>query len=594
MVGILVTLSNLFGGLRSKAPNVGATVLSMRLAAALLLFLGLGCNQPGRGRTDAGGDRPTDNNQPFVDSDNDRLPDSLEIGVNPASPRDSNLDGVPDYLDPDCDDDTILDGDEAFEDPDMDGTPNYLDRDSDADTVPDISEAGDTALETLPVDTDDDSTPDYLDPDADDDGLSDRREVMAGTDRIRSDSDGDDVSDLVEVAAGSDPLRGEDSPRTRGDFVFVVPYQEPSDPDRDTLDFATTIRSADIYFLMDTTGSMRTSIDSLRDNIRSFIPQVRNVLSDAYFGIGDFRDYPVTGYGNAGDWVYQNRASITNSMSVIEAALQQYNQGGGGDNPEGLIPALYAVATGNSLPGNSGLTTAATCPAGTFGYPCFRSNAVPIVVMITDDQTHNGPNNANSYSNGTVGGVTPSYSDTIAALNAANISVIGVGQGTTGEQHMRAIATATGSVNGSGQPFYSTWSGGSPIGNTVLSQIQALAMTARFDVSVRYVDDPSDAVDTWAAFVDRLTPNEAGDASRSCVARAASDTNADGVRDTFLAVQGQRVCFDVFSKQNDTVEPAAEPLLFRATIQVIGDGFTVLDERTVFFLVPPNVQIEIG
>ena len=50
--------------------------------------------------------------------------------------------------------------------------------------------------------------------------------VMRGTSSVEGDSDMDGVSDLIEVGAGTDPLNAADNPRARGDFVFVVPYDE--------------------------------------------------------------------------------------------------------------------------------------------------------------------------------------------------------------------------------------------------------------------------------------------------------------------------------------------------------------------------------
>ena len=44
----------------------------------------------------------------------------------------------------------------------------------------------------------------------------------------------------------------------------------------------------------------------------------------------------------------------------------------------------------------------------------------------------------------------------------------------------------------------------------------------------------------------------------------------------------------VVSKQNTTVMPTDAPQLFRATVTVYGDGVTQLDQRDVFFLVPPK------
>ncbi|NMC71052.1 MAG: hypothetical protein GYA57_13440, partial [Myxococcales bacterium] len=73
------------------------------------------------------------------------------------------------------------------------------------------------------------------------------------------------------------------------------------------------------------------------------------------------------------------------------------------------------------------------------------------------------------------------------------------------------------------------------------------------------------------------------------------DETGDGHPDYFPRVlPGTSVCFDIHAKQNWTVPATREPQMFRATIQVMGDGITILDERDVFFLVPPVITIVIG
>jgi len=84
----------------------------------------------------------------------------------------------------------------------------------------------------------------------------------------------------------------------------------------------------------------------------------------------------------------------------------------------------------------------------------------------------------------------------------------------------------------------------------------------------------------------------AGDVARGCDPHAAEDTNGDGFLDTFRDVTpGSPACFDIIVKQNDTVMPLPTPQLFKATLHVLGDGFTELDTRDIFFLVPPHVEI---
>ena len=103
------------------------------------------------------------------DSDNDGIPDAVEIGSDPNNPIDSDGDGTPDYLDTDSDGDGIPDATEAGSDPttpqdtDGDGIPDHLDQDADGDGIPDATEVG--ADPANPTDSDGDGIPDYRDPD---------------------------------------------------------------------------------------------------------------------------------------------------------------------------------------------------------------------------------------------------------------------------------------------------------------------------------------------------------------------------------------------------------------------------------------------
>jgi hypothetical protein len=109
------------------------------------------------------------------------------------------------------------------------------------------------------------------------------------------------------------------------------------------------------------------------------------------------------------------------------------------------------------------------------------------------------------------------------------------------------------------------------------------------DITAVPVDDPSDGVDAVAAFVWNVVPNTT--AGAPCTPGLPTlDYDGDGTGDTFLDVTpGTIVCFDVIPKQNDTVAPTEDPQTFMATIRVWGDHVTVLDERDVYFLVPPVI-----
>ncbi|MEM6956680.1 MAG: VWA domain-containing protein [Myxococcota bacterium] len=530
-----------------------------------------------------------------LDDDGDTIPDAEEFGAGGASsPADFDEDGLPDYRDIDSDNDGIGDRFELGFDTDADEILDREDLDSDGDGWSDLEESGDEDPLSPPPDTDGDMIPDFRDPDSDGDGLSDAAERELGTRRDDADSDGDGVTDLVEIGAcdgdpacEGDVLDPASSPRTRGDFVFFVPFEAAPDPARDTLDFATDIRVADVYFVIDTTGSMGGPITSVRTSLSTpgtgIIDAIRATIPEANFGVGEFKDSdgsPALQYGN--------RQDITDNPALAQAAVNRLAASGGGDGPEAGLPATYGAITGRGATGSGGFPARSGCPAGTFGYPCFREGAVPIIVLIMDNLFHAGPTNMTSRVYTDSSGVRINYSSTVAALNAQNAKVVGVSVGTIAQNHLQSIARDTDSVDAAGAPLVST-TGGSGVSAAVVDQVQTLARSVAFDITVRFDDDASDAVDT-NVFVDRLEANTAGDAARGCEPRGAIDANADGVLDTFEAVRGARVCFDIVPRMNDSVEPTLEPQVFEATVVVIGDGFTTLDSRRVFFLVSPEVR----
>jgi hypothetical protein len=554
---------------------------------------GNGIADPADGTGDLDGDGIADFAD--LDDDNDMVNDDRELdGVIDPAP-DTDGDGEPNHRDRDSDADVILDGDEFGIDTDRDGLQDQEDTDSDADGIPDAIEAGDGDLFSRPVDTDGDFVPDFRDPDSDGDGLSDRFEDENGTSPILSDSDGDGINDLIESAAGTDPLDPTENPRSLGDFVFVEPYMEPAVPPVDTLDFSTSIARADVYFLMDETGSMGSSIDSLRAGISSLIPMIRAVIPDAWFGLGGFRDYPTGSYGGFGDLPYEHYLDVTSDAAMaMSAASTSYEPAGGADGPESHTQAVWSAVTGEALPmgiGARATSMRGPCGPNRFGWPCFRDDAVPIIVLITDVTMHNGPGGTDAYV-GIMGAVT--YDQAVAEALDARVRVTGIAQGAFGgaRPQLEQMARDTGAVDMAGRALVEDYTFGGGISSAVVANIQTLAEQSLLDITARFIDDPSDAVDTSTAFYDYLEANVTGRRDRGCSARAVQDRDGDGINETFPAVSTDtRVCFDIHVRQNQTVMPGVDPQIFRGTVAVIGDGYTELDRRDVYFLVPPMPPI---
>ncbi|MEC7524331.1 MAG: hypothetical protein VYE22_30905 [Myxococcota bacterium] len=525
-----------------------------------------------------------------TDDDNDLITDAQELSTGLAPPNDNDGDGIPDYQDNDSDNDTILDGHERDLDTDGDGTPDVFDLDTDGDGIPDETEAGDSDVGTQPVDTDMDGTPDFRDFDSDNDGLSDADEVaMYGTSPTAEDSDGDGVSDLIEVSAGTDPGDGMDSPRTRGDFVFVVPFEEAPMPERDTLTFRTSIQFADIYFLFDQSGSMSGEINALRDAVTTVIGNLQCAdtgtacMRDSECGAAEICSpfsntciedpgmsscilSPWTGTGFY-EAYYENRLSLQADPAMTSARIRTSTFGG----TEELYEALHGVVD----PSRSG-TDARGCtgpmPPGFVGCPSFRAEAVKILVAFTDEDSD--------------GGFTSS--DTGMALSGAGISMIGVWSGSPGSaarNELRDVVRDSGSLDRTGQPLLFEGQDSSVV-PAVTSAINEIVEGVPLRVTIDAVDEPDDAGDS-IQFIERLETNTTG---MGCTAIMTEDSDGDGVQDTFPEVTpGTPVCFDVVARRNDFVMPTTTPQVFIARLTVYGDG-SPLDSRLVYFLVPPEIE----
>ena len=552
--------------------------LSLMCIVALLLFNGLiGCDDnvwQGDGDVDSGGDGDADGD---VDSDADS-------------------DDAPPLTD--SDGDSITDSHEGSgsTDTDGDGTPDSLDDDSDGDGFSDAAEAGDDDLVTLPVDTDGDGAPDYRDLDSDGDGLPDSSEASRGTDRTNADSDGDGVSDLVEVVAETDPLDPSSNPRERGDFFFLVPYEETPDPARDTLIFATDIQQADVHFMIDTSISMQSYIDRIRESLRTaIIPGITESIPDVQLGLGEFDLCPSSTHMPGICRGIEMAQTSTDDVSAVEAALDSLTAD---CRPvhEPYAQAAWVWATGDTA--RWPRMAARDCPAGAVGYGCVREGALPILLVIGDEPF--SESYATRYESSCGGGACDSCAtfpreaeiiDAFAAIRG-RLMVLG---GTGESSEWAPIVTATGAVNARGGPLIFPSAGTADVDRQVVNAISTLASSTPLDMTAVARDVDDDGVDA-TVFIERIEPNTTGgiadprDPTVICVGDLSTrDSDDDGFPDTFTGITpGTPVCFDIIARENTTVPSSDAPQLFRAEVDVIGDGITVLDTREVFFLVPPR------
>jgi hypothetical protein len=590
-------------------------------------------------------------------------PDSGFADLGPSTtdaPSTPDAPVVPDRPMPACDDadhDGISDRDEGAPSLDTDGdmTPDYMDTDSDGDGFTDADEAARRypgyEMDAVPVfcgnqPNNCDAPPDNLanqrDLDSDNDGLTDAEERTAMTNPCAEDTDRDGFADLAEVAARSNPRDMASRPPENSLYV-TLPYYAPGTTGmRETREFtfATRIREADVFFLVDNSASMDPTIANLRTNLQTvIIPGIRGAIPDARLGVGSFDSMPdapegttpVDGLddgvaGRPGDYTFWVRQRMTTNTMDVQRAFDGMrtivqDSGGrflGGDAPECQIEAMFEALVGDgtsgntsgadpmpirSLPGSLRSVTNALDPMGNgwvapvdpardcpetaeaSGWACFRSGRVPILVMFSDAAWYDGPQPASPRS---IHGHR--YPELAAAMLSRGALFLGVdvsAAGTMGFTYANSVylARATGSLNAMRREvvFAPASSGGlDRTAAGIVDAVRTLANETRQDITTTVLADPMEmrlpAGRTTAAFVQSVTPVRADPEMPTGYERR-DDRTFFGVLPT------TRVVFRV-SFYNDFLEGTDAARVFQASVVVRGRAGSEVDRRPVFIVVP--------
>lgn len=68
-----------------------------------------------------------------------------------------------------------------------------------------------------------------------------------------------------------------------------------------------------------------------------------------------------------------------------------------------------------------------TCPLGTWGYPCFRDDSIPMVILMTDNRFHDGPSKQSIFDQYPF--FAPDYFGALRALQERSVKVLGIHSG---------------------------------------------------------------------------------------------------------------------------------------------------------------------
>src|SRR5690606_1086436 len=134
------------------------------------------------------------------------------------------------------------------------------------------------------------------------------------------------------------------------------------------------------------------------------------------------------------------------------------------------------------------------------GGACFRPDALPIIMLITDAPMHNGPPSVAPLAPYSFSPAPHTYMEALDAVAALDALVVTLGASDPGRPsphaHLRALATDTGSVDADGAPlWFDIGSGGDRIGGEIVSAVQFVASEVPLDVDALVEDIPGDDVD---------------------------------------------------------------------------------------------------
>ena len=130
----------------------------------------------------------------------------------------------------------------------------------------------------------------------------------------------------------------DNDPRVWGDFL-------------DRINGELCISKLDFAFCIDSTGSMEDDIDAVKASAAVIINQIASSVTDYRIAVVDYRDFPVSPYGDPGDYAYNDRLPFTSSAENAVEAINAIAVGGGNDVEESVFSAIAHCIDGRSLSG---------------------------------------------------------------------------------------------------------------------------------------------------------------------------------------------------------------------------------------------------
>ena len=375
---------------------------------------------------------------------------------------------------------------------------------------------------------------------------------------------------------------------------FELPYSAPPVPlveDGEWLPPA--VDAADVYVLFDRSGDMSAERTSLRDNLGAVrqavaCPPIGNgapgaCYPDLWMGAG------LINYAGQAP-AFQNFLDLQPAPNFASVPISE----AGGCCEEGWLLSAWAAVTGQGsatsgcvLPGTfaprsscSG-SPAQTAGFATFGYPCFRSAALSILILPGAEDPA-----------GTLNCPTALVLDAAAvAFGVRIVGLLGSGAVANTITLLQTIASGTGAVdpaNGNAPLVFAGADAAAAAGvQTALLTARSLFKYAAVEPQV--VDDPNDAVDVTTEFVDHVEALDGG--FGECASGLfREDRDLDGFLETFIDVPfGSTLCFRIVANENASVPGTTTTQNFLGSLELtLDDGPSPEAALPLLFLVRPE------
>jgi len=107
----------------------------------------------------------------------------------------------------------------------------------------------------------------------------------------------------------------------------------------------------DVVFVIDTTGSMGSSISAVKNNIRNIVESISSKTKSARFALVTYQDHPCCG-GSSGDYPSKIETDFTSSAEAFNKAVNFIQLGNGGDWKESVYSG---IKTGLNLQWRAGV-----------------------------------------------------------------------------------------------------------------------------------------------------------------------------------------------------------------------------------------------